>query len=53
MIDKVKAEAMGLQHTLNMILDDQEGVDVELEEADAWWPNLCVNCTHELHSGRY
>jgi hypothetical protein len=52
MIDKVKAETMGLQHTLNMILDDQEGMEVELEEADAWWPNLCVNCLHELHVRR-
>jgi hypothetical protein len=48
MIEKVKADAMGLQHTLNMILDDQEGLEVELEEADAWWPNLYVNCTCQL-----
>jgi hypothetical protein len=40
MIDRVKAESMGLQHTLNMILDDQEGMEVRLEEAEAWWPNL-------------
>ncbi|KAG9186830.1 hypothetical protein G6011_09938 [Alternaria panax] len=40
MIDKVKAEAMGLHNTLNMILDDQEGIEVQLEEADGWWPNL-------------
>jgi hypothetical protein len=39
MIDRVKAESMGLQHTLNMILDDQEGMEVCLEEAEEWWPN--------------
>ncbi|CAN9459735.1 hypothetical protein CUC08_Gglean010604 [Alternaria sp. MG1] len=40
MIDKVKAEEMGQHHTLNMILDDQEGMEVELKKADTWWPNL-------------
>ncbi|KAI4625255.1 uncharacterized protein J4E87_005101 [Alternaria ethzedia] len=40
MIDKVKADAMGLQHVINMILDEKEGLEVVLEEADAWWPNL-------------
>jgi hypothetical protein len=39
MIDKVKAESMGSQHDLNMILDDQEGMEVRLEEAEDWWPN--------------
>jgi hypothetical protein len=48
MIDKVKADAMGLHHELNMILDEQEGLEVELEEADAWWPILYVDCTSEL-----
>ncbi|KAL1791959.1 hypothetical protein ACET3X_009710 [Alternaria dauci] len=40
MIDRVKAGAMGQQQTLNMILDDKEGMEVELQEAGAWWPNL-------------
>lgn len=48
MIDKVKAEEMGQHHTLNMILDDQEGMEVELKEADTWWPNLCVDCLYQL-----
>ncbi|KAF1835518.1 hypothetical protein BDW02DRAFT_548101 [Decorospora gaudefroyi] len=39
MIDKVKVEAMGNHHTLNIVLDDQEGMKVILEEAEAWWPN--------------
>jgi hypothetical protein len=39
MIEKVRAEHRGLQHELNMILDDQEGLEVILEEADSWWPN--------------
>jgi len=49
MIDKVKAEEMGQHHTLNMILDDQEGMKVELKEADTWWPNLCVDCLYRLY----
>jgi hypothetical protein len=39
MIDKVKAESMGLQYSLNIILNDQKGMDVCLEEAEDWWPN--------------
>lgn len=50
MIDKVKADAMGLQHVINMILDEKEGLEVVLEEADAWWPNLYVNYKRELQT---
>lgn len=50
MIEKVKADAMGLQHVLNMIIDDKEGLEVVLEEADAWWPNLYVDCERELQT---
>ncbi|KAI4687641.1 uncharacterized protein J4E88_003232 [Alternaria novae-zelandiae] len=50
MIDKVKADAMGLQHLINIILDKKEGLEVVLEEADAWWPNLYVNHKRELQT---
>lgn len=40
MIEKVRAEHMGLQHEINIIVDDQEGLEVILEEAEAWWPNF-------------
>ncbi|EOA81902.1 uncharacterized protein SETTUDRAFT_96874 [Exserohilum turcica Et28A] len=39
MIEKVKTDVMALQNTVNMILDDQEGLKVILERADPWWPN--------------
>lgn len=39
MIDKVKTEVTGLQNTVNVILDDLEGVEVILERAESWWPN--------------
>jgi hypothetical protein len=48
MIDKVKAEELGQHLSLNMILDDQEGMEVELKKADTWWPNLCVDCRYQL-----
>ncbi|KAF2856104.1 hypothetical protein T440DRAFT_494916 [Plenodomus tracheiphilus IPT5] len=39
MIDKVRADTLGMQHPLNMILDETEGLDVVLEEAEDWWPS--------------
>jgi hypothetical protein len=39
MIKKVRADAVGVHHTLNIILDEREGIDVELQPAEAWWPN--------------
>jgi len=38
-IEKVQTDATGLQHTLNIILDDREGIRVIVEEAELWWPN--------------
>lgn len=39
MVEKVRTESCDAQHTLNMILDDREGINVVLEEAETWWPN--------------
>lgn len=39
LIEKVSMEAMGLRHTLNMVLDEREGMDVELQQDEPWWPN--------------
>lgn len=39
MIERVRIDTFGLQHSLNILLDDEEGIDVILEEADQWWPN--------------
>ncbi|KAH9870555.1 hypothetical protein IAQ61_006031 [Plenodomus lingam] len=39
MIDKVRADTLGMQHNLNLILDGTEGLDVLLEEAEDWFPN--------------
>jgi len=39
MFDKVRTNAFGVQHTLNIMLDEREGLDIELQEAERWWPN--------------
>ncbi|KAI8941368.1 hypothetical protein NX059_002592 [Plenodomus lindquistii] len=39
MIDKVRADSLGTDHGLNIILDENEGIEVSLEEAGDWWPN--------------
>lgn len=39
MIERVRADAFGLQYALNMILDEGEGIEVVLEQAEYWWPN--------------
>jgi hypothetical protein len=38
MIEKVKAEEMGLYNTVSVVLDDQEGMEVIFKRTDAWWP---------------
>lgn len=40
LLDKVKAEKCSFNQALNMILDEREGIDVLLLEAESWWPNL-------------
>jgi hypothetical protein len=39
MIERVRMEATSLRHTLNMILDEREGINVELQQDEPWWPN--------------
>jgi hypothetical protein len=39
MIERVRIEAMGSRHTLNMVLDEREGIIVELQQDEPWWPN--------------
>jgi hypothetical protein len=39
MIEQARANTLGIQHALNMILDEGEGIEVVLEEAEDWWPN--------------
>ncbi|KAH7385604.1 hypothetical protein BKA66DRAFT_583220 [Pyrenochaeta sp. MPI-SDFR-AT-0127] len=38
-VEKICTESFGTQHSFNLILDDREGIDVVLEEAEMWWPN--------------
>lgn len=38
-ISSVRAEKLDIQQALNMILDDSEGIDIALKEAEQWWPN--------------
>ncbi|KAF1943245.1 hypothetical protein EJ02DRAFT_343738 [Clathrospora elynae] len=40
MIQKVCTKQLGITQTYNMVLDVTEGMDVELVEAEYWWPNL-------------
>lgn len=39
MIEKLRVDVFGVQHMLNMILDQREGMAVELQQDEAWWPN--------------
>ncbi|KAL6708415.1 hypothetical protein ACN47E_002678 [Coniothyrium glycines] len=39
MLEKAQLNTLSAESTLNMILDDVEGLDVILEEAEDWWPN--------------
>jgi len=39
MIEKVRVDAVGVQNMLNVILDQREGMAVELQRGEAWWPN--------------
>lgn len=39
MIKKVRADTLGLNSSLNIILDEGEGIEVAFEEAGNWWPN--------------
>ena len=38
MVERVRIDSISVQHALNMILDDAEGINVVLKEAEPWWP---------------
>ncbi|KAF2034863.1 hypothetical protein EK21DRAFT_55491 [Setomelanomma holmii] len=48
MIDRVRADASGVQHAHNVILDEREGIDVELQQDESWWPNHVDNVVPRL-----
>jgi hypothetical protein len=39
LIDQVRADATGIQQAYNVILDEREGIQVELRQDEEWWPN--------------
>lgn len=45
MIQKVQMNQFGSTHPTHIILDDTEGIDVQLEAAEDWWPN---RTTHRI-----
>jgi hypothetical protein len=36
---QVEADASGIQHAHNVILDEREGIMVQLQRDEDWWPN--------------
>jgi hypothetical protein len=38
-IENLRADTFGVQHMLNVILDQREGMAVELQRGEDWWPN--------------
>lgn len=40
MIKKVYTKQLGVTYAHNVLLDENEGIDVKLERAEGWWPNL-------------
>ncbi|KAF3040941.1 hypothetical protein E8E12_007922 [Didymella heteroderae] len=39
MVERIRTEKCGLQQATNIVLDEREGIDVTLLQADDWWPN--------------
>ncbi|KAH3960469.1 hypothetical protein HBI25_223150 [Parastagonospora nodorum] len=39
LLDQVRTDASGIQNAYNIVLDEREGIDVELQQDDSWWPN--------------
>jgi len=39
LLDQVRIDASGIQDAYNVILDEREGIDVELQQDEPWWPN--------------
>jgi hypothetical protein len=39
MVERIRTEKCGFQQATNIVLDEREGIDVTLLQAEAWWPN--------------
>lgn len=39
MVERIRIDKCGLQQGTNVVLDEREGIDVILLQADDWWPN--------------
>lgn len=39
LLERTRAEQSNTQQATNMILDESEGIDVVLGQAESWWPN--------------
>jgi hypothetical protein len=39
LLAQVQADASGIQHAHNIILDEREGIMVQLQRDEDWWPN--------------
>jgi hypothetical protein len=39
MVQKIQMNKFGATHSIHIILDETEGIDVQLEAAGEWWPN--------------
>jgi hypothetical protein len=39
LLDQVRADTSGIQNAYNVILDEREGINVELQHGEEWWPN--------------
>lgn len=39
MVERIRIEGCGLQQATDIVLDDCEGIDVILLQAEDWWPN--------------
>jgi hypothetical protein len=39
LLDQVVIDASGIKHAYNVILDEREGIQVEIQQDEGWWPN--------------
>jgi hypothetical protein len=39
MVQKAQMKQFGATHPIHIILDETEGIDIQLEAAEDWWPN--------------
>ena len=47
-IKKVFVKQLGVTYAQNVVLDENEGIEVALERAEGWWPNLSNNVVPRL-----